>query len=265
VNCAAIPKELMEAELFGAEKGAYTGATKTRPGLVEQASGGTLFLDEIGELEVRLQPKLLRFLETRKARRVGGNAEIQSEVRVLSATNSRLETEVAQGRFRSDLYYRLSEVILHVQPLRARSEDIPQFAKAFMQAAGERAGKYFESVEPELIRKFEQYDWPGNVRELRNAIDRMVILYDGPALRAAWWEPPRSQAVAGVELSSGAPPRLAPTNAFNGSTSGPMNRRQKLELARQLMESSGNDLTWVAAQLGIHPTTLYRWRKSGKV
>jgi len=264
VNCAAIPKELMEAELFGAEKGAYTGATKTRPGLVEQAANGTLFLDEIGELEVRLQPKLLRFLETRKTRRVGGNAEIQSEVRVLSATNSNLEAEVGQGKFRSDLYYRLSEVILHVPPLRARPEDIPQFAKAFLQAAGERAGKYFESAEPELIRKLKQYDWPGNVRELRNAIDRMVILYDGPVLRAAWWEPPRPQTPSVVE-HAGAAPLVAPRPVGSSGASMPISRRQKLDLARQLLESSGNDLTWVAAQLGIHPTTLYRWRKAGKV
>src|SRR5947207_15741019 len=120
VNCAAIPKELMEAELFGAEKGAYTGANKTREGLVEHAAGGTLLVDEIGELDVELQPKLLRFLETRKARRVGGTQEIQSVVRVLSATNSNLEGEIAEGEFRSDLYYRLSEVILHVPPLRTR-------------------------------------------------------------------------------------------------------------------------------------------------
>jgi len=262
LNCSAIPKELMEAELFGAEKGAYTGATKTRPGLVEQAANGTLFLDEIGELDVRLQPKLLRFLETRKARRVGGSTEIQSEVRVLSATNSNLETEIAQGRFRSDLYYRLSEVILHVPPLRARPEDIPQFAMAFLQAAGERAGKYFESAEPELIRKLKQYDWPGNVRELRNAIDRMVILYDGPALRSAWWEPPRPQPVA--EHAAAAQMVARPPMGLNGAAM-PISRRQKLDLARQLLESSGNDLTWVAAQLGIHPTTLYRWRKAGKV
>ena len=261
VNCAAIPKELMESELFGAEKGAYTGATRTRAGLVEQASGGTLFLDEIGELDVKLQPKLLRFLETRRARRVGGNAEIQSEVRVLSATNSNLEVEVAQGKFRSDLYYRLSEVILHVTPLRTRPEDIPKFAMAFLAAAGERLGKFFETIEPELIEKFQRYEWPGNVRELRNAIDRLVILYDGPMLRAAWWSPPQPATQAVVERSTPEPARAAGLSA-QGT---PISRRQKLELTRQLLESSGNDLTWVAAQLGIHPTTLYRWRKSGKV
>ena len=261
LNCAAIPKELMEAELFGAERGAYTGANKTREGLVEQAAGGTLFLDEIGELDVKLQPKLLRFLETRRARRVGGSAEIQSEVRVLSATNSNLESEIVEAKFRSDLYYRLSEVILHVPPLRTRPGDISLLTMAFLNAAGERLGKHFESTEPELIHKFQQHDWPGNVRELKNAIDRMVILYDGPVLRAAWWDVPQRVNSRGGALSS------ALHNASGSADGRPVafNRRQKLEMARQLLESSGNDLTWVAAQLGIHPTTLYRWRKTKKI
>ena len=261
LNCAAIPKELIEAELFGAEKGAYTGANKTREGLVEQASGGTLFLDEIGELDIKLQPKLLRFLETRKARRVGGGAEIQSEVRVLSATNSNLESEIMEGKFRSDLYYRLSEVILHVPPLRTRPTDISLLTMAFLKVAGERLGKHFESLEPELIHKFQQYDWPGNVRELKNAIDRMVILYDGPVLRAAWWDVPQRVNARANSLS-------ASYNANTATTDGrpvAFNRKQKLEMAKQLLESSGNDLTWVAAQLGIHPTTLYRWRKTKKI
>lgn len=264
VNCAAIPKELMEAELFGAEKGAYTGASRTREGLVEQASGGTLFLDEIGELDVRLQPKLLRFLETRRARRIGGNVEIQSEVRVLSATNSNLEKEIADGKFRSDLYYRLSEIILHVPPLRSRPEDIPQFTMAFLQAAGERLGKHFENVEPELVKKFQQYEWPGNVREMKNVIDRLAILYDGPILRAAWWEVPRQANHRPVDLSIHA----RTTNAGPGANTGlpgSLSRKQKIAMAKQLLETSGNDLTWTAAQLGIHPTTLYRWRKARKV
>jgi DNA-binding NtrC family response regulator len=261
LNCAAIPKELMEAELFGAEKGAYTGANKTREGLVEQASGGTLFLDEIGELDVKLQPKLLRFLETRKARRVGGNVEIQAEVRVLSATNSNLESEIAEGKFRSDLYYRLSEVILHVPPLRTRPTDIPMLTMAFLKAAGERLGKNFENVEPELIHKFQQYEWPGNVRELKNAIDRMVILYDGPLMRAAWWDVPQR---ASPRASSSGQSYQAASSLVDGRPVA-FNRKQRLEMARQLLESSGNDLTWVAAQLGIHPTTLYRWRKTKKI
>ena len=261
LNCAAIPKELMEAELFGAEKGAYTGANKTRAGLVEQASGGTLFLDEIGELDVKLQPKLLRFLETRKTRRVGGSSEIQSEVRVLSATNSNLESEIVDGRFRSDLYYRLSEVILHVPPLRTRPTDISLLTMAFLKAAGERLGKHFDSVEPELIHKFQQYDWPGNVRELKNAIDRLVILYDGPVLRGAWWDVPQRATARGSAMSPSFP--AGPGTADGRPVA--FNRKQKLEMARQLLESSGHDLTWVAAQLGIHPTTLYRWRKTKKI
>src|SRR6266536_193123 len=261
VNCAAIPKELMEAELFGAEKGAYTGASKTREGLVEQAADGTLFLDEIGELDVRLQPKLLRFLETRRARRVGGNTEIQSEVRVLSATNSHLESEIEEAKFRSDLYYRLSEVILHVPPLRTRPTDIPQLTVSFLKAAGERLGKHFESVEPELIRKFQQYDWPGNVRELKNAIDRMVILYDGPSLRVAWWDPPQRVNARPADFSKAFSATQMPVDARPVA----FNRKQKLGVAKQLLEASGNDLTWVAAQMGIHPTTLYRWRKSKKI
>src|SRR5438552_13534633 len=249
VNCAAIPKELMEAELFGAEKGAYTGASKTREGLVEQAADGTLFLDEIGELDIRLQPKLLRFLETRKARRVGGTQEIQSEVRVLSATNSNLEGEIAEGQFRSDLYYRLSEVILHVPPLRTRPADISLLTMAFLKAAGERLGKHFEIAEPELIQKFQQYDWPGNVRELKNAIDRMVILYDGPVLRAAWWDvpPQRGNSRGG---SSGPPPHY-PSASRDGRPVGFIGK-QKLELPGQLLDSTGNDLPWLEAHFGFN-------------
>ena len=265
VNCSAIPKELMEAELFGAEKGAYTGAMKTREGLVEQAAGGTLFLDEIGEMDTRLQPKLLRFLETRTARRVGGKTELQSEVRVLSATNSNLEKEISDGRFRSDLYYRLSEVILHVPPLRARPEDIPQFSLAFMKAAGERLGKHFENLEPDLVKKFQGCDWPGNVRELKNAIDRLVILYDGPTLRAGWWDPPQktNHRPSAESLGQFSAPQSIP--GFDPTRMVSLSRKQRLEMAKQLLEASGNDLTWVAAQLGIHPTTLYRWRKDKKV
>ncbi len=203
----------------------------------------------------------MRFLETRKARRVGGNAEIQSEVRVLSATNSNLESEIADGKFRSDLYYRLSEVILHVPPLRTRPTDVSLLTMAFLKAAGERLGKNFESVEPELIHKFQQYDWPGNVRELKNAIDRMVILYDGPVLRAPWWDVPQKS----TSRTSARAPAFHTTPSSGDARPVAFNRKQKLEMARQLMESSGNDLTWVAAQLGIHPTTLYRWRKTRKI
>ncbi|MGE3308961.1 MAG: sigma 54-interacting transcriptional regulator, partial [Limisphaerales bacterium] len=174
LNCAAMPRELMEAELFGAEKGAFTGAIRSRPGLVEQADGGTLFLDEIGELDLLLQPKLLRFMETRRARRVGGEGEYAVKLRMVAATNRDLAREVQAGRFRADLYYRLAEVILPIPPLRARKEDIPDLARVFVEGANERFGKNIESLEPGLVLKFQAYDWPGNVRELKSVIDRLV-------------------------------------------------------------------------------------------
>lgn len=308
VNCAAIPKDLIEAELFGAEKGAYTGALKTRPGLVEQAATGTLFLDEIGELDIQLQPKLLRFLETRRFRRVGGDKELSINVRVLSATNRNLGREVDAGQFRADLYFRLSEIILRVPPLRQRPEDIPLLAQAFLMNAGERFGKHFEGLEPELARKLQNHTWPGNVRELKSAIDRLAIWYDGPLLRAGWWKAPLRSETPGTDQdypshfqddhdvdhrgipdsgigSSGAPstfPQRSQSRMPVGNHSAPAgggggggwrpggfsaapSRKQKLEMARQLLEESGESLTWVAAQLGIHPTTLYRWRKENKI
>ncbi len=272
VNCAAIPRELIEAELFGAEKGAYTGSVKSRTGLVEQADGGTLFLDEIGELDFTLQPKLLRFLETRKARRVGSNSEYKVNVRVISATNQNLEQLIANVQFRADLFYRLSEVTLHVPPLRVRPEDIPIYALAFVRAAGERFGKNFESVEPELVRRFQEHDWPGNVRELKNAIERMVILYDGPTLRAGWWEVPKQPPFS---IQTNFNPRTGGTRPMPSQQPLPdpavtgfspaMSRKQRMELAAKLLAEEGHDLTWVAAQLGVNSSTLYRWRKANKV
>ena len=260
LNCAAIPKELLEAELFGVEKGAFTGALKSRPGMVEQANGGALFLDEIGEMELGVQPKLLRFLETRHARRVGGDGEYKVSLRVISATNRNLEEEIVGKRFRADLYYRLAETVLQIPPLRTRLEDIPELAQAFLKMANERFGKNIESLEPALIGRFQQYHWPGNVRELKSAVDRLVLLFDGPVLRAPWWDPPESVAF-GAPLTVTPPPPSA--NA--GYSPSPPNQKQKREQARQLLVESDNDFTWVAGQLGINPSTLWRWRKAGKV
>jgi DNA-binding NtrC family response regulator len=257
LNCAAIPKELLEAELFGVEKGAFTGALKSRPGMVEQAGGGTLFLDEIGEMEIGVQPKLLRFLETRCARRVGGEGEYKVTLRVISATNRNLEEAIVQRHFRADLYYRLAETILQIPPLRTRVEDIPELALAFLKMANERFGKNIEALEPALIERFQKYHWPGNVRELKSAVDRLVLLFDGPVLRAPWWNPPESMAAA-VPATADVPV-TAPSPALR------LNQRQKRDLARKLLAESDNDFTWVAAQLGINSSTLWRWRKAGKV
>ena len=275
LNCAAIPKDLLESELFGVEKGAFTGALKTRPGLVEQADGGTLFLDEIGEMEMAVQPKLLRFLETRRARRVGGESEYWVKTRIISATNRNLETEVANKRFRADLYYRLGEIILPIPPLRDRPEDIPELATAFLSLANERFGKNIETLEPGLIKHFQDYDWPGNVRELKSAIDRLVLLFDGPVLRESWWDPPESRTKDAPETSEMPRPASSRENetekvagiaglAASGSGLLP-NHKQKVALARQLLQESDNNHVWVAAQLGINPTTLWRWRKAGKL
>ncbi len=278
LNCAAIPKDLLESELFGVEKGAFTGALKSRPGLVEQASGGTLFLDEIGEMELGVQPKLLRFLETRKARRVGGEAEYKVDLRVISATNRNLEAEIAGNRFRPDLYYRLGELILQIPPLRARPEDIPELAMNFLRGANERFGKNFESLEPALIARFQDYDWPGNVRELKSAVDRLVLLFDGPMLRAPWWEPGGRWTPSANSPPANSPP-AASAAASETPVPGPspvsaeppagrhviLNTKQKLALARKLLAESDNNYSWVAGQLGVNSSTLWRWRKGGKL
>jgi DNA-binding NtrC family response regulator len=279
INCAALPADLLESELFGAEKGAFTGADRAKPGLVEEASGGTLFLDEIGELPLALQPKLLRFLETHMARRVGSTKEYRANVRVVSATNRNLRQDAEAGRFRLDLFYRLSEVILNTPPLRHHLEDIPDLARTFLRQAAVRVGKNFETAEPELIQRFQQYDWPGNVRELKQAIERLAFHYDGPVMRAAWWElPPTREARAAAAAAPGvyaggqvmagpaAPGHTPSPYPGAGAPLGfPPSRRGRVALAKRLLQENAEDLTWVAAQAGVHPTTLYRWRKSGKV
>jgi len=276
LNCAAIPKDLLEAELFGVEKGAFTGAHKARPGLVEQANGGTLFLDEIGEMELGVQPKLLRFLETRKARRVGGEAEYRVKVRVVSATNRNLDQEIAASRFRADLFYRLAEIILQVPPLRAHLEDIADLAPAFLRQANERFGKNFELLEPALITRFHEYGWPGNVRELKSTIDRMVLLFDGPILRAPWWDMPENRQSRAISAPPAPDPLSAqpeaamafaatPPVAPAPSGAPPLNMKQRLALAKKLLAESDNNFTWVAGQLGINSSTLWRWRKNGKL
>ncbi len=252
LNCAAIPRDLLEAELFGSTRGAFTGSTQDRPGLVEQADGGTLFLDEVGEMDRALQPKLLRFLETRRARRVGGGAEYGVDVRVIAATNADLRARASREGFREDLYYRLAEITLEPPPLRTRPDDIPVLCQRFLTEASERHGKPVGGIEPALIEKMMRWSWPGNVRELRNAIERMVVLLSGPVLGAGAWEPP-----APSERSE-----LAVSSAVSVVAATPLNRRQKRERAFQLMRENSGDYGWVAAQLSIHPTTLYRWRKA---
>ena len=184
INCGAFPESLLESELFGYVRGAFTGANENRRGLFHAAHGGTLFMDEIGNMSVTMQVKLYRVLQEGKVRPVGSTEEIDVDVRVIAATNKDLEKEIAEGRFREDLYYRLSVIPIHLPPLRERREDIPLLAREFLGRLSKSMAKNIEGIEPEAMRLFEVYDWPGNVRELENTIERAVALESGRRISA---------------------------------------------------------------------------------
>jgi two-component system NtrC family response regulator len=185
INCAAIPETLLESELFGYEKGAFTGAAKQTIGKFETAHGGTLFLDEIGDLSLALQVKLLRFLQERVIERVGGRQEIPIDVRIVCATNQNLKDLTAQGKFREDLYYRLAEIVLEVPPLRSRKGDATLLAHGFVHRFGSEQKRGSMTLRPDAVAAIESYQWPGNVRELENVIRRAVIMADGQGISAA--------------------------------------------------------------------------------
>lgn len=176
VNCAALPEALLESELFGYERGAFTGATRSKPGRFELADGGTLFLDEVGEMGQAVQAKLLRVLDQREFERLGGTKTIRTDVRIIAATNRDLETDVASGRFRRDLFYRLNVVSIHLPPLRERREDIPLLVEHFVRKLNEKMGRKVKGVSSEAMRLLMDYDWPGNVRELENAIESAFVI-----------------------------------------------------------------------------------------
>ncbi len=184
INCAAIPENLLESELFGYEKGAFTGATKTTPGKIEYASGGTLFLDELGDMPLALQAKLLRFLQERVVERVGGRKELPVDVRVVCATNQDLKEAIAGNRFREDLYYRISEVTAAIPPLRERPGDAVVLARAFLQEFARQQGRPLRNFTHDALQAIESYDWPGNVRELENKVKSAVIMAEGKTVTA---------------------------------------------------------------------------------
>jgi len=183
VNCAAIPTGLLESELFGHEKGAFTGAISRKIGRIELAHGGTLFLDEVGEIPTELQPKLLRVLQDQEFERLGSNHTVKVKVRVVAATNRNLSESIAQGKFRNDLFYRLNVFPIRVPSLRERREDIPLLIRHFVHKFARRMDRYIETIPKETMRSLMQWDWPGNIRELENLMERSVILSDGNALR----------------------------------------------------------------------------------
>jgi DNA-binding NtrC family response regulator len=176
VNCAAIPGELIESELFGHEKGAFTSAVKTKPGKFEMAEGGSIFLDEIGDMSITAQAKVLRALQESKIQRVGGEKDIQVNVRVMAATNKDLRQEIAEGRFREDLYHRLSVIIIKVPSLAERSEDVPLLSEYFLEKVCEDYGRPLKKIEAGALKLLQKHPWTGNIRELRNVIERLVIL-----------------------------------------------------------------------------------------
>ena len=183
VNCAAIPEELIESELFGHEKGAFTGALAQKRGRFELADEGTIFLDEIADMSLRTQAKILRILQEHKFERVGGTETIEVDVRVIAATNKGLEKEIQEGNFREDLYYRLNVIPFHVPPLRERRQDIPILVRAFAAEYGHESGSRPKEIMPRAMALLQAYPWPGNVRELRNLIERLVLMTPGPRIK----------------------------------------------------------------------------------
>jgi len=187
VNCASLPANLIESELFGHERGAFTGAVARKSGRFELADGGTIFLDEIGELPIELQAKLLRALQEGEFERVGGTKTIKVNVRIIAATNRDLEAEVAEGRFRADLYYRLNVFPIHSIPLRDRKEDIPLLVKHFVDKYSGQMGKRITNISKRVITSLQAYDWPGNIRELENVIERALIVSQDQKLELGGW------------------------------------------------------------------------------
>jgi transcriptional regulator with PAS, ATPase and Fis domain len=182
ITCSALPEALLESELFGHERGAFTGADRQKRGLLESADGGTVFLDEIGEMVPALQAKLLRFLEEKTFKRVGGSADLHVDVRVIAATNRNLQEEVRQGRFREDLFYRLNVLPIVLPPLRERGDDIPRLVHFYIDSYNTEFKKRVRGIHPEAMHYLEGYAWPGNIRELRNAIERAMLLTEGETL-----------------------------------------------------------------------------------
>jgi two-component system response regulator PilR (NtrC family) len=209
LNCGAVPETLLESELFGHMRGAFTGADSTKKGLVEAAERGTIFLDEIGEMNATMQVKLLRVLQERRFRRLGGTDEIAADIRVIAATNQDLPRLVADGRFREDLYYRINVIQLHLPPLRDRREDVPLLAEHFLAKFAESMGKPVRSISGEAVALLSAYHWPGNVRELENVIERAVALEQSPVVLPETLPPH----VRGVSIAAPARPEVAPSPA----------------------------------------------------
>ena len=241
INCNAIPENLLESELFGHEKGSFTGAHIQRKGLLETASGGTLFLDEIGELPPAIQVKLLRFLQEQRLQRVGGRQELQVDTRLVAATNADLKGLINNGKFREDLYFRLAVVTIRLLPLRERGEDIVFLAREFLQRYGSQNGRTRMVFAPDALRAMSCYSWPGNVRELQNRVKRGVIMASGSRVTAKDLELERHREV----VSSAA------------TTLRQAREHVEREMVEQALKKNSGKITSAAADLGISRPTLY--------
>jgi len=255
VNCAAIPGSLLESELFGHVKGAFTDAHTDKAGLFEQADGGTLFLDEIGELPVSLQPKLLRVLQDEEIKRVGGTSARKVDVRVVSATSRNLEEDVAAGRFREDLFFRLNVFAISLPPLRERLDDLPLLVEHFLKKFSDRFGNNVASVDPDALRLLSSYGWPGNVRELENVIERGVILCEGDTLTPGLLPAKLTGALTGDRGG------IFPGDTLSIRQAGEVMERV---LIRRALESTGGNRTHAARVLEISLRSLiYKIKEYG--
>lgn len=249
VNCASIPDQLLESELFGHEKGSFTNAYATKQGLVEVANGGTLFLDEVGDISPSTQPKLLRFLETGEFRRVGGTASMHTDLRIVSATNKDLQVEVAEGRFREDLLYRLNIVTIKVPSLKERKEDIPLLVDHFLN----RKSK-MKRIGPAALRVLMEYDWPGNIRELEHVIEGAAVLSQSDTIEPADLWVSTALSASSPEVRRGPQPLSGPMNGEGGMPS--LEEIERIHIEKVLNHHSYNRVK-TAETLGITPKTLY--------
>jgi two-component system nitrogen regulation response regulator NtrX len=249
VNCAAIPEELIESELFGHVKGSFTGATEDKTGKFRKADGGTLFLDEVGDMSLRTQAKVLRVLEEQRFEPVGSNQTISVDVRVLAATNKNLEQEIARGAFRQDLFYRLNVIPFYVPPLRERKEDVPILGRFFLNEFSSAYGKKTRELSDTAMDILQRYPWPGNVRELRNLIERLVIVCPQARIEAHHLPPELFRGVA-----------ESPQQPY--STLHEARSAYEREFILRKLEENRWNMTQTASALGLERSHLYRKMKS---
>jgi DNA-binding NtrC family response regulator len=249
VDCAALPEPLLENELFGHEAGAYTGADRKSLGLLAEGDGGTVFVDEIGEMPLSLQSKLLRFLQTKEFRRVGAATQTRVDVRVITATNRNLESEVASGNFRQDLFYRINVFPIRLPPLRDIREDVPLLADHFVRVAGKEMSRSIEPLSPEALALLAAYDWPGNVRQLENVVRRLVVGTQGSHIEAADCE-----RVLGVPLA--APSKNGEIEPFHRARAAALERFERTYLD-SLLRATGDNVAEAARRAGIDRKNLW--------